>query len=504
MGKFRRIVRRVLAVLPAVAVQVLLLVVLIEWLSPYAAVINFVLSILSLLLVLYIIIKRDEPAYKTLWLLVILPFPLAGAVLYLLFGNRRTARPLAKRLNAAAPVVMPNDSEIMCRIRAEKPRLAQTFAYLRGKTGCPVLANESAKYYPLGDDMFPDMLDDLRAAERYIYVEYFIIQHGKFFDTILDILCEKSREGVDVRVIYDDLGSISSFSLFDRQRLVENGIRCIAFNPMLAIGGTLNYRDHKKILAIDGRVAYTGGINLADEYINEVERFGHWKDIGFRITGESAAGFADMFLLFWNAFGERSPEPLALPESVPAPAGEEDGYALTYMDSPLSYDALSNNLFIDLLSLAEDYAWFFTPYLTPGDELQEAFIRAASRGVDVRIIMPGIPDKKVIFRMSRSYYQTLLEAGVKIYEYSPGFVHAKACLVDDIVGTVGTVNLDYRSLFLHFENNTLFYKASLLGDLKKDFIDTLSKCAEQKPYDKRRYMRRWIVDGILRIIAPLC
>lgn len=504
MGKHSRLIRRVLAVIPAVAVQVLLLLVLIKWLSPYAAVINFILSILSLLLVLYIIIKREEPAYKTLWLLVILPFPLAGAVLYLLFGNKRTARPLAKRLTVAAPANTPDDTAIMCRIREEKPRIAQTFAYVRAKSGCPVLPNESARYYPLGDDMFPDMLADLETAETYIYVEYFIIQHGRFFDSILDILCRKSHEGVDVRVIYDDLGSISSFSARDRQRLSEAGIRCTAFNPMLAIGGTLNYRDHKKILAIDGRVAYTGGINLADEYINELERFGHWKDIGFRITGQGARAFADIFLLFWNAFAEWTPEQLSIPAELPEPPKEPDGYALTYIDSPLQADAISNNLYIDLLSLAENYAWFYTPYLTPGDELQEALIRAAARGVDVRIIMPGIPDKKVIFRMSRSYYQTLLEAGVKIYEYSPGFVHAKACLVDDIMGTVGTVNLDYRSLFLHFENNTLFYKASLLQALKKDFIDTLSKCAEQKPYDKRRYMRRRIVDGVLRIFAPLC
>ena len=503
MGK---VIRRVLAIIPEVAVQVMLLVALVEWLSPYAAMINFVLSILSLILVLYIIIKREEPAYKTLWLLVILPFPLAGALLYLFFGDKRTAKPLAKRLGAAEPSEMPDDSEIICRIRAEKPRLAQTFAYVRSKTGCPVVPNESAKYYAFGEDMLPDMLEDLKKAEKYIYVEYFIIEHGKFLDSILDILREKSQAGVDVRVMYDDLGSISTFSTLDRLRLNDSGIRCISFNPMLAIGGTLNYRDHKKILAIDGKVAYTGGINLADEYINEKKRFGRWKDIGFRITGASAVAYADIFLLFWNAFAKWTPgtENMELPEEVPTPSDEIDGYALSYYDSPIRKDAVSNNLYIDMLSLAEDYAWFYTPYLTPGDELQEALIRAAERGVDVRIIMPGIPDKKIIFRLSHSYYQALLEAGVKIYEYKPGFVHAKACLVDDIVGTVGTVNLDYRSLFLHFENNTIFYKASLLTDLKKDFTHTLSQCEAQKPYDKRRYLRRWMVDGLLRIFAPLC
>lgn len=500
-----RTLRRIISVLPAVAIQVLVLLALIKWLSPYAAVINLILSILSILLVLYIIIKREETAYRTLWLLVILSFPVAGALLYLLFGNRRTARPLAKRLEKSVPKEKPNNTAIMKLMHEQNPRLAQTFEYVHRKSGFPVMANEGAKYYPLGDDMFPDMLEDLRSAEKFIYVEYFIIHHGVMFDSIVDILKEKVREGVDVRVMYDDLGSISTFSWRDQRELTEQGIRCVAFNPMLAIGGTLNYRDHKKMLIIDGKVAYTGGVNLSDEYINRVERFGHWKDIGFRITGKTAQSFTEMFLQFWNAFADWTPEETNF--TPPEQDGIEevpDGYVLSYCDSPISPEAVSNNLYIDLLSLAVDYAWFYTPYLTPGDALLEAMIRAAQRGVDVRIIIPGIPDKKVIFRLSHSYCKTLMDSGVKIYEYTPGFLHAKACIVDGVVGTVGTVNLDYRSLFLHFENNSLFYGASLLRDLKKDFDNTLSLCTELEPYDKKKYMRRWLFDGILRIFAPLC
>ena len=498
-----RTIRRILSVIPAVAVQVLVLLVLIKWLSPYAAVINFILSIFSIIFVLYIMIAREEAAYKTLWLLLILPFPLAGAALYLLFGNKRTAHPLERRLEKARPEEKPLDTGVMCALRAEAPRLSQTFAYVHKKTGCPILANEGAKYYPLGDMMFPDMLEDLRAAEKTIYAEYFIIQHGEMFDAMLDIMRQKAAQGVDVRVIYDDLGSISTFSARDRRELIESGIRCVAFNPMLAVGGTLNYRDHKKMLIIDGKTAYTGGINLADEYINRKERFGQWKDIGFRITGQTALAFTEIFLQFWDAFAEWTPEPMQFkftPEAKPA----ADGYVMSYYDSPIRSDAVSYNLYIDILSQATDYVWFYTPYFTPGDELQEAMRRAAQRGVDVRVFMPGIPDKKLIFRLSHSYYQALLESGVKIYEYTPGFVHAKACLSDDVIGTVGTVNLDYRSLFLHFENNTIFYKASLLADLKRDFMDTQSKSVEQKAYDKAKYMRRWLVDGLLRIFAPLC
>lgn len=496
---------RVLTALPAVALQVLAIYAVYTWLSPYSTTINIVLEVLAILLVLFILMKRDEPSYKTLWLMVILAFPVAGALLYLLFGNKRTMRPLARRLDKVTPKVKANNDEIMGILNEQSPRLAQTFQYLYNKTGYPVMENEGAKYYPLGDDMFPDMLEDLRNAEKYIYVEYFIINHGLMFDSIVDILKEKAAAGVDVRLMYDDIGSISTFSTHEQLKLLKSGIRCVAFNPVLAIGGTLNYRDHKKMLIIDGKIAYTGGINLADEYINHIERFGHWKDIGFRITGKPVACFIEMFLQFWNAFAERQAEEaiFELPDYTPEEqnARVPDGYVLSFCNSPLSDESVSNSLYIDILSLASNYVWFYTPYLTPGSELQEAMIRAAERGVDVRIIMPGIPDKKLIFRMSRSYYKTLMDGGVKIYEYTPGFVHAKACLADDIVGTVGTVNLDYRSLFLHFENNSLFYDASLLKDLKADFIDSMDKSVQQTPNNRRP---RRLLDGILRIFAPLC
>ena len=258
------------------------------------------------------------------------------------------------------------------------------------------------------------------------------------------------------------------------------------------------------MLIIDGRVAFSGGVNLADEYINQVEKFGHWKDIGFMLTGEAVGSYTRMFAEFWNAFaGERVPDAYLTAPAL-APAGPADGYVLSYYDSPLRPDAASNELYIDLLSQAQDTAWFYTPYLMPGHALLDAFIRAARRGVDVRIIVPGVPDKKLVYRMTRSYYPVLLEAGVRIFEYTPGFVHAKASLIDGVVGTVGTVNLDYRSLFLHFENNSLFYRASLLDDLGADFLATQEKCVERTVENIGRSFRKWLVDGILRIFTPLC
>ena len=500
-----KMLRRVLTVIPAAAVQALWILLLVKWLSPYAAYITLALSVAAVLLVLFIIIKRDETAYKILWLLVILTVPVAGALLYLLFGNRRTARPLRKRLRRVQEAGQP--APLPCGgtpFEGEK-RMEQTVRWLEHKTGYPLMRAEDVRYYPLGDAMYPDMLTDLRAAKKTIYLEYFIIEPGEMWQSIVDILAQKVREGLDVRVMYDDLGSISTFNFSNALALEKLGIRCATFNPLLALKGTANYRDHRKMLIVDDAVAYSGGVNLADRYINREHPYGHWKDTGFRLTGAPVRSFTHMFLTFWNAFSLQKEETLPMPPAAAAaePAAQ-DGWVLSYYDSPLNSEATSNRLYIDLLSQATDYAWFFTPYLMLGDDLLDAMLAAAQRGVDVRIIMPGIPDKKLIFRMSRSFYQVLLTGGVKIYEYTPGFVHAKSLVCDDRAATVGTVNLDYRSLFLHFENNSLFYRGSIVARVKEDFLATQSQCRAVEACDMKRYSRRWIIDGVLRIFAPLC
>lgn len=504
MGK---IMRRVLIVIPAVALQVLWHVLLVKWLAPYAPLIVSLLSVAAVFMVLFIVIKRDESTYKLLWLLIILTMPLVGALLYLFFGNKRTAKPLKKRLQGVESSGDPHPLPVGETPFAGEKRMEQTIRWLERKTGYPLCKARPVRYYPLGDDMFPDMLRDMKSAKRSIYIEYFIIEPGQMWDTMLEVLEDKLRQGVDVRVMYDDLGSISSFNFSNARELTQKGIPCVPFNPLLALKGTANYRDHRKMLIVDNEIAYSGGINLSDRYINLEHPYGHWKDTGFRLTGEGVHSFTHMFLTFWNAFalkkGEVGTPMPALQDSAEAPR-ETDGYVLSYYDSPLEHDATSNQLFIDLLSQSTDYAWFFTPYLMLGDDLMAAMLAAARRGVDVRIIMPGIPDKKLIFRMSRSFYQVLLNGGVKIYEYTPGFVHAKSFVSDDKVATIGTVNLDYRSLFLHFENNSLFYRAGIVEKIKEDFLATQALCSEVQPYDKKSYSRRWAVDGLLRIFAPLC
>ncbi len=504
MGK---IMRRVLIVIPAVALQVLWHVLLVKWLAPYAPLIVSLVSVAAVFMVLFIVIKRDESTYKLLWLLIILTMPLVGALLYLFFGNKRTAKPLKKRLQSVESSGDPHPLPVGETPFAGEKRMEQTIRWLERKTGYPLCKARPVRYYPLGDDMFPDMLRDMKSAKRSIYIEYFIIEPGQMWDTMMEVLEDKLRQGVDVRVMYDDLGSISSFNFSNARELTQKGIPCVPFNPLLALKGTANYRDHRKMLIVDNEIAYSGGINLSDRYINLEHPYGHWKDTGFRLTGEGVHSFTHMFLTFWNAFalkkGEAGTPMPALQDSAEAPR-ETDGYVLSYYDSPLEHDATSNQLFIDLLSQSTDYAWFFTPYLMLGDDLMAAMLAAARRGVDVRIIMPGIPDKKLIFRMSRSFYQVLLNGGVKIYEYTPGFVHAKSFVSDDKVATIGTVNLDYRSLFLHFENNSLFYRSSIVEKIKEDFLATQALCSEVQPYDKKRYSRRWAVDGLLRIFAPLC
>lgn len=501
----KNIFGRLLIVIPAIFIQALWYILLLSFFKDYFALISTVLAAVAVLLVLYLVSKVDEGSYKILWIIIIMAMPIFGALLYLFWGNKKTSRRMKKkfsRIFRKMNISIPDDSLAIESLRAEDVRAAQTFEYVSGITGYPVMENASAEYYPLGEDMFAAMCRELKKAEKFIFLEYFIIQEGKFWDGLVDILAEKAAAGVDVRVMYDDFGCLSTFSRKDAAKLIAKKIKVAVFNPLVFVSARLNNRDHRKIMVIDGKVAFSGGVNLADEYINERDRFGHWKDIGFKITGKAVISYTYMFMEFWNAYSiSKIPADYL---NITCEEEHNDGYVLSYYDSPFSSDAVSNNLFTELLSQATDYVWFFTPYLMLGDTLRDAFIRAAKRGIDVRIMMPGIPDKKMVYRMSRSYYRHLLEAGVKIYEYTPGFLHAKACVCDDKLAVIGTVNLDYRSLFLHFECSTIFYKAALISDVKRDFEETQCKCAQRTLENEKKGLIHRIVNSILRLFAPLC
>ncbi|MCR5544547.1 MAG: cardiolipin synthase [Eubacterium sp.] len=507
----KKIFGRVIVVVPAIAVQVawyiLLFGILNRILNQHLAdIINVIFTILAVVFVLYLITKRDESSYKILWVIVIVAMPILGALLYLFLGDKSTGKELKGKLEKSKESLQINElkgnKNCIEDIRKENLRIGQTLSHLSDSTGFPLYNNSTAKYYSFGEEMFKDMLVDLKTAEEFIYIEYFIIQSGKFWDSITDILEEKAAAGVDVRVMYDDLGSIATYSPKDIKALLNKGIRCIAFNPFFFIKTQLNNRDHRKMMIIDNKIAYSGGVNLADEYINETHPFGRWKDIGFRITGDAVNSYTYMFAEFWNAFAITKIEPERVKFSV-SDSETENGYILPYYDSPVRDEHTSNILFAEMLSMATDYVWFYTPYLMLGDALFDAFIRAAERGVDVRIITPGIPDKKIVYALTRSYYKDLLEAGVKIYEYTPGFVHAKAFIADDIVCGIGTVNLDYRSLFLHFECNSVFYNADIIKELKADFLETQDECHERTLAEEKTGILHRLINSVLRVAAPL-
>ncbi|MCR4658109.1 MAG: cardiolipin synthase [Lachnospiraceae bacterium] len=510
----KKIFGRILVVVPALFLQIVWYVLLFGGLDRFMKghlkdLLNTVFTILAVVFVLYLVSKRDEGSYKLVWVIVILVLPILGSVIYLFMGNKRSGRGLKKRLEKSAQALSMKDivgsENYIEEVRHTDLRLSQSFEHICKTTGFPVFPNDTSRFYSFGEEMFADMCEDLKTAEKYIFIEYFIIQQGKFWDTLTEILTERAAAGVDVFVMYDDLGCIAKYSFADIHKLRQKGIRCVPFNPLLFVTTQLNNRDHRKLTVIDGRIAYSGGVNLADEYINEIHPYGVWKDIGFRITGPAVRSYAYMFLEFWNAFSKDPvlKEHITFPEQSTAVKNSENGYILPYYDSPMREEHTTNVLVSEILSLSTDYVWYYNPYLMLGDSLFDAFIRAAERGVDVRIIMPGVSDSKLVHRISRSYYKDLLKAGVKIYEYSPGFVHAKAFVADDKLAAIGTVNLDYRSLFLHFECESLFYKADIVEVLKEDYLKTLEKCKEMTPDNISNSVFHRLTDSILRLAAPL-
>ncbi len=465
-------------------------------------------GILSLGCVLYIISKDDRPSAKLNWILIILLAPVFGVPFYLYFGEGKPARKMKRKLEVAKA---DNARRIEEKFGTPPLPLPSTREegvqrYLLEYAHAPAYRDSEISYYESGEKLFSAMKEELKKAKKFILLEYFIIAHGKMWGELLKILLEKAEEGVQIRILYDDFGCMTTLPpKYDRylESLHEN-IRANSFNDVVPVFALrMNNRDHRKLLVIDGEVAFTGGVNLADEYINELRRFGHWKDTGVRIRGGAAASFVRMFFDIWNAFRE---DKEAVTDYLPPLDGaqtEEKGVVQPYDDSPLDGRSVGEWVYADMIHRAAKYVYIFTPYLLPDDVIRAALIRAAERGVDVRIVTPGIPDKKTIYRLTRANYAPLLKAGVKIYEYTPGFIHAKSLLVDDESGVVGTINFDCRSLYLHFENGVYFTSKQALADLKRDCEETfaLSKLCT-KENTKRGLLGRWI-DSLLRLFEGL-
>lgn len=509
MSKIGKILfHRIAIVGSSIVLQICLYVLMIIKFSEYMLYFNWLCIAISVAAVLWIVNDRSNPGYKLGWIIIVLISPVVGGLLYLLLGGNRLSRRNQRRLRVMQYKMVQN-LEGDCHRAGLLAQVAGANAghmarYLEWSAACPVYGNTKTAYYSLGDDCFPDMLAAMEAAQKFIFLEYFIIEQGQFWDAILEVLERKVEQGVEIRVIYDDIGSMFTLPATFNYRLQQKGIKCRVFNrlvPVLSL--RQNNRDHRKYLIVDGKVAFTGGINIADEYINVKERFGHWKDSAIRLTGDAVWSMTVSFLAMWD-FTEGASEDFRPFRAEPAPILEEGSYVQPYCDCPWDEEPIGQTVYLNLINKAKEYVYITTPYLVLDYAVNVALTTAAKAGVDVRIITPHIPDKKMVFELTRAHYEELLEAGVKIYEYTPGFIHAKNFVVDDIYGTVGTVNLDYRSMFLHFEDGVLLYHTRSVLDIKRDFVATMA-VSEEVTLEKCRQARflRRLARTVLKVFAPL-
>ena len=456
-----------------------------------------------------IVSSRSNPAYKIAWIILIMSLPIFGGPFYLLFGfnklSRHTRKKMAKITEDMVRYDQPDESVLENMMAAQADAGLQSHYIERGAHS-PPYCRTSCEYHPTGEVSWKRMLEELEKAEHYIFLEYFILEEGTMWDPILAILRRKAAEGVDVRVIYDDLGSI--FKLPDGyDKLLESyGIRACVFNPFIpVINLRMNNRDHRKICVIDGHTGFTGGINLADEYINVKELHGHWKDTAIMLRGEAVWSLTVMFLTMWDFIkGEVADFDLYRPQVYQRELPPDDGYIQPFADNPLDDEPVGENVYLNMISRAKKYVYITTPYLIPSNEMMTALCNAARSGVDVRIITPHVPDKWYVHMVSRAHYSQLVEAGVRIFEFTPGFIHAKSFVADGLYAVVGTINLDYRSLYLHFECATWMYGASCIQDIYRDFLETeavsqeitLEQC-RAVPFHTR------IARNLLKMFAPL-
>ena len=482
-----------------------ILVTILE-LHAYSALISLVSGVLAAVVVLAICSKNTNGAFKLPWIILIMAMPVMGISLYLLVESNWLNRWSKKRIGENRSLLrteLTQDPAVLSALEEKDVNAANLSNYLWRHTQNPVCANTKTTFYAEASDALAAMKRDLEQAERFIFMEYFIVEHRESFGQILDILVRKAKQGVEVRLMYDDIGSVGYVNWKFAKRMNKLGIHCQVFNPAIPVlNFFMNHRDHRKITVIDGKVGYTGGYNLADEYFGITQPFGKWKDTGLRLEGDGVKPLSAMFLELWS-FSSREKEDYKryLDASFPV-AG--DGYVQPFDDNPLLKEQSAENVLLNLIGQAKRYIYFITPYLIITDEMRRALTLAAKRGVDVRIITPGIPDKKIVYSVTRSYYAELLKQGVRIFEYSPGFCHAKQCVCDGEAAVIGTSNLDYRSLYLHFENNVLLYDCRAVRDIEKDFREMFPICREvPRDYGANRSVFLQLWQYILRLFAPM-
>ena len=468
--------------------------------------IELVTRILSLLVILQLNGKYTNVAYKMPWIMLIMAFPVMGVSLYVMLGIFSDMGNTGKRMQAArasAREYLPENTDAARILRRLDLPGAALGDYLERKLQCPVWQDTDVRYFGEAADAFAAMKADLENARSFIFMEYFIVSEGSAFEELREILVRKAGEGVDIRFMYDDMGSVGYVNLLFAKKLMDAGIQCMVFNPAIPVLNLfMNHRDHRKITVIDGKVGYTGGFNLSDEYFDRRIAFGKWKDTGIRLEGDGVRSLTAAFLEMWSV-SSRKQEPMApfLQVEHRVPGGS--GFVQPYEDNPLGRERVAESVYLNLIYAARDYLYIITPYLIITDEMTNALALAAKRGVDVRILTPGIPDKKTVYAVTRSYYAGLIRQGVRIFEYTPGFCHAKQILCDGQTASIGTSNLDYRSLYLHFENNVLLYGGEAVTKIAEDFEKLFHQSREVTDTYRRQSLAMRIWQYILRLFAPL-
>ncbi len=461
----------------------------------------------SVIAVLFIITRRKENAYKLPWIMLIAMLPAFGGVLFLFIHGQSSSKRVTRRLEEVDRMLLPYlaQNEAVADAYADAQNTETQRSRYLSTHGYPIYPAQDTVFFPSGETAFARMCEELRRAEKFIFLEYFIVAEGEMWDEIHAILREKAAHGVEVKLIYDDIGSFFRQPYRYDLALSAEGIDTVIFNPFRPVISALqNNRDHRKILVVDGRVAFTGGINIGDEYINRIDRFGHWNDVAVMISGDAVRSFTAMFLELWIM--ARS-EPISLDRyfvpienSIFPTVGR--GFVQPYADTPLDGDSVGAWVYDHILRTASDYVWITTPYLIIDDALFTTLTLAARSGVDVRIVVPGRPDKKIVHITTRSYYLPLIEAGVKIYEYTPGFLHAKVFLADDRVATVGTINLDYRSLFLHFECGAWMTDTEAIPNIRAYFHSLFAVSRPVRADELRRNLLDRLFGAIMQLFAP--
>ena len=494
---------RVMIAALAIIVQVMWIVLFAIHLTEYYAAFSTLMSFIAFLCVLRIYGRPDNSAFKLSWIVLILLFPVFGLIVYLLFGRPSLLKTVQKKFKKVNQHIdsYKTKSEGFQHLQ-EEDVLHATEAYYLKSLGFQTYEHTKIQYYSSTNDALKSQLEDLKKAKKFIFLEYHAIEDSTAWRQIEEILIQKAKQGVDVRVFYDDMGSVGFINKKFRTRLHEEKIQCRVFNPIFPVlNSFMNNRDHRKITVIDGLIGYTGGYNIADEYFNYTHPYGTWKDSGIRLEGMAVDALTKIFFEMWESSYKGEHEDIS--PYLQGYRVEGEGFVVPYSDSPLDNEEIGENVYLNMIKHAIHHIYITTPYLILSDEMQRELILASKRGVDVRIVTPGIPDKKIVFAATRSYYSNLVQSGIHIYEYSPGFIHSKQCLVDDQVGVVGTINFDFRSLYLHFENACWFTHCDALQQLRTDFDDLFSICEDVSEQYKNTsvVLRGW--RCILRFFSPL-